>query len=573
MGHWLYTTAFLIGSVHASPVSIIRRESANGTESFETGWVSTPDGRGTSDLLISCLATMFLCAWTAYHPNVRLKSTFRKDFPRRVLWLIVAVFTPEIVLFFASEQWWAAKRLQKEVNKYVKAGRDSTPADSELGKVAKSDLASVPNIVITDQVLDLFRKENFEKGNVETWNLEQAFYATCGGIVVDSSSFWHQPVLTLTPAGIADLAACGLLPEVPERLIEDKSKADTFAKLYVCVQAGWFVIQSMARLIQHLPLTLLEIHTLAHIVCAFSMYFLWMQKPYNVEYPTYLTNQRAIDLVALFTIDNGELQGGKHTYRERMDLSQDDVIYAHTRKPKESILTRIWNWIDPSVPNVNPPAETATMKLHFQLANRAFTALQHCLDEVSRTSSATERPSQAYKPPTLGTKLVVPFRRNISTDTGHFSMRQIGIFIAFSAAYGAAHLGAWNSHFPSTVEMWMWRAAGLTIASTPTAVLLNQLFEISADAVGAWRDKRSKVQEKAKSWWVRFEYALVQTLAGTVYGILLATSWFWLTFTAMIVLFAAARLYIFVEVFISLRSTPAGTYQTVAWTGFIPHVG
>ena len=516
---------------------------------------------------------MFLCAWTAYHPNVRLKSTFQKDFARRVLWLIVAVVTPEVVLFIASEQWWAAKRLQKEVNKYIKAGRDSTPAESELGKVAESDLASVPSIVISDRTLDHFRNENFGIKSPEPWNLEQAFYATCGGIAVDSSSFWHQPVLTLTPAGVVDLAACGLLPEVPERMVEDKSKADTFAKLYVCVQAGWFLVQSMARLIQHLPLTLLEIHTLAHIFCAFSMYVLWMRKPYNAEYPTFLPDQRAIDLVALFAVDNGEPQGGEHTYRERKGLSQEDVISAHTRKPKETLLARLRNWIDPNPPNVNPPAETATMRLHFQLANRAFNRLQSSLNSVSQTLGEASKSSQPYKPPALGTKLVVPFRRNVTTDTGHFSMGRIGIFIAFSAAYGAAHLGAWNSHFPSTVEMWMWRAAGLTIASGPTAVLLSQLFEISADAVGAWRDKKSRVQQEAKSSSAKIGFIIVRTLTGAIYGILVAISWFWLTFTAIIVLFAVARLYILIEVFISLRSPSAGTYQTVAWTSFIPHVG
>ena len=31
------------------------------------GWVSTDCGRGTSDILWSCLATIFLCVWTVIH--------------------------------------------------------------------------------------------------------------------------------------------------------------------------------------------------------------------------------------------------------------------------------------------------------------------------------------------------------------------------------------------------------------------------------------------------------------------------------------------------------------------------
>lgn len=40
----------------------------HGTEFW--GWTSSPDGRGTWDIIISCLVTTFLCCWTAVYPNV-----------------------------------------------------------------------------------------------------------------------------------------------------------------------------------------------------------------------------------------------------------------------------------------------------------------------------------------------------------------------------------------------------------------------------------------------------------------------------------------------------------------------
>jgi hypothetical protein len=36
------------------------------------GWVAEPEGRGTAGLLYSCLFTIFLSTWTAYHPGVEI---------------------------------------------------------------------------------------------------------------------------------------------------------------------------------------------------------------------------------------------------------------------------------------------------------------------------------------------------------------------------------------------------------------------------------------------------------------------------------------------------------------------
>jgi hypothetical protein len=80
-----------------------------------------------------------------------------------VWWLLVAIFVPEVILFCASEQWWTAKQLQKEVNKYIEAGRDSIPGAIEKIKATKSVLAWVPDIVLTDEVIDQFRTENLDE--------------------------------------------------------------------------------------------------------------------------------------------------------------------------------------------------------------------------------------------------------------------------------------------------------------------------------------------------------------------------------------------------------------------------
>lgn len=44
--------------------------------------------------------------------------------------------------------------------------------------------------------------------------------------------------------------------------------------------------QSLARKVHGYPLTLLELHTLVHVICAFAMYGLWFRKPLEIYEPT-----------------------------------------------------------------------------------------------------------------------------------------------------------------------------------------------------------------------------------------------------------------------------------------------
>lgn len=103
-----------------------------------------------------------------------------------------------------------------------------------------------------------------------------SFFASTGGFAFefDESStrgpHAFLPVgcprrLTLTARGMAFLGACGHLPDVPRVDIMDKSKANNLAKVLVIVQASWLLIQVVGRLIAKLPVTVLEVNTVAHV--------------------------------------------------------------------------------------------------------------------------------------------------------------------------------------------------------------------------------------------------------------------------------------------------------------------
>ena len=56
-------------------------------------------------------------------------------------------------------------------------------------------------------------------------------------------------------------------------------------KTIACLQAGWLVIQCIGRQCQDLPITPLEIVTIAYAANAFLIYGLWWHKPLDIQVP------------------------------------------------------------------------------------------------------------------------------------------------------------------------------------------------------------------------------------------------------------------------------------------------
>jgi hypothetical protein len=61
--------------------------------------------------------------------------------------------------------------------------------------------------------------------------------------------------------------------------IQDRSKTDWLAKTLVLLQTSWFLVQCMARGFSNLPLSELEIVTLAYTIMNVGIYIAWWDKP------------------------------------------------------------------------------------------------------------------------------------------------------------------------------------------------------------------------------------------------------------------------------------------------------
>jgi hypothetical protein len=216
------------------------------------GWVSQPNQRGTIDILWTCLTTLFICLWVQLHLNVpaRHEGFFHQSF-RRCRWLILGALVPEALLLAAGGQWASAKR----------------------------------------SLIDM------KKLDVENeWTLVHGFYADSGGFVLQAPD---APSFPISAKQLHYLVQNGYIavPEITQKEILDKSKADKFTKTIACLQTFWFITQCIARVINHLPLSPLELQTCSIIICTMTTYFFWLHKPLNVLMPTIITMEAPIALV------------------------------------------------------------------------------------------------------------------------------------------------------------------------------------------------------------------------------------------------------------------------------------
>jgi hypothetical protein len=87
----------------------------------------------------------------------------------------------------------------------------------------------------------------------------------------------NEPVQTLLPKQLNgySLTGKGDFPRIAIEEIRDKSKGDFISKGLVVLQTGWFIAQCIARGAQGLPITELELVTIAFAGLNFVMYWVW----------------------------------------------------------------------------------------------------------------------------------------------------------------------------------------------------------------------------------------------------------------------------------------------------------
>ncbi|KIK08796.1 hypothetical protein K443DRAFT_84407, partial [Laccaria amethystina LaAM-08-1] len=251
------------------------------------------------------------------------------------------------------------------------------------------------------------------------WTKTHGFFIQMGGFRLLTT-----PPRVLSPEEFEVLLETGQIdfPSITEEEIGDKSKGDMLAKSLVVFQTFWFIVQCIARGVQGLVITELELVTLAFAALNGVMYFFWWHKPLDVRSPVTIYLKEATES-KLFV----GLPVQKENFRSP-NIDLDGYV------PEEVV--------DKKATKIPPPSFSA--------------------DDIKDNSR-------------VPTYYAHKFDRE-----WEWELRILVVCTFFGVVFGSIHCIAWAFTFPSHVERMLWRTASLIVTCVP---LLNALLCILYSSV------------------------------------------------------------------------------------------
>ena len=247
------------------------------------------------------------------------------------------------------------------------------------------------------------------------------------------------------PKNLEPLSRTGQIdfPNVTEAEINDKSKDDLLSKGIVVIQTGWFILQCIARGTERLPITELEIVTLAFAALNFVTYGLWWKKPMNVgcaipvrwkpiSHRGRVVPARVAEVEAE-AVDLGRGEGENDVFARIVIRHQEEEALG-TGGP---IWQRVWR----------------VFKLGIWKPIAPFYEMGF-----------------ADSPMKFGAKRVPTFYAGKLTESEAWSAHLAAAVVA--VIFGGIHLIAWSNQFPSLQERALWRISSIAITCLPALMLL-----------------------------------------------------------------------------------------------------
>ncbi|KAF7984874.1 hypothetical protein HWV62_10855 [Athelia sp. TMB] len=313
------------------------------TDSTSDGRCNSLDGcRSLYSIVQSCIATILACVWFAVHRNIpaprvnapQYDNLFVKicmfirakvlDQRQAATVFLVTLLVPEWVLAWALRQFWKARALSGELEEArIKLSRsreaekhanettdglmdcelpdESTRMSAHLSRdrLVKRQVASQENSAGRrckgqceecglHPSADDVREAEYDQVAValrvakadETWKIAHAFFVIMGGYYFYNKDGPRHP---LSPKMVVELVRRGHLVAPTSDELVNQSNGDALSKGVAILQTLWFIMQCIARHTNHLPLTSLEVMTLAYTVITLAMYIVWWDKPLNVS--------------------------------------------------------------------------------------------------------------------------------------------------------------------------------------------------------------------------------------------------------------------------------------------------
>ena len=513
---------------------------------------------------------------------------------RKAKWTLIGIIAPEIVLYTAWTQFRSSRKFQSELRDILRA---APSFDVQVVQEAPcTPLTTLPTANASSKP-EFHTADGLPADTIFDPSLEYCFFVVMGGFRLSTEEFHDDhDSLTLTPDGVLRLAQAGHVPKLSTADINDRSKADVLAKSLALLQLTWILINCIARTLAGLPVSLLELHTFVHAICALAIFSLWIkvspyygdniavakfsciyetdvlnhQKPLNVQqahiistsegqalrqttaemlmrlcrkfsftdgslhYPDWYDEIRFISKYPPVDIDHSHEPAFKHTITLPDPLPATQVRRVVTG---EQLPGGFWFW--------SPPHYTLAYHFSPKAWTRWETALSGNFAPMQWAHSGLLSRSTNFEQ--YGIESFYDFFGKIFLTSGIGitypnlvpSVIALGSMFLVTAAYGGIHMAAWNYDFPTHAERLLWRIA---------CIILPSFMPLCGSA---------RYFDKAPTM---------------VFGSRYSEYFLWLIIILVVSIFAAARIYIVVESVISIRHVPNGVYVMISWVNYIPHL-
>lgn len=225
------------------------------------GWVFDDNNRSSWDIFWTCLATIFACTWTSLHVHTLRRDQSSMLFPYiKFAFFVGAILAPEFMAGLACEEHRDVCSISRRCN---------VAFDNLERRESSSSDASA---------------ERRSQSRANRWGTIQAFCVRMNGVILQTKDSWtfqvdYQNVVPLIEAGVIEPSHL----RIPD--IQTRSKADSFAKGFALLQSFWVMCNIIARAVYQMPVSPLEISTVAYVVCAVISYAFWWHKPKDMETP------------------------------------------------------------------------------------------------------------------------------------------------------------------------------------------------------------------------------------------------------------------------------------------------
>ncbi|TFK70471.1 hypothetical protein BDN72DRAFT_766343 [Pluteus cervinus] len=440
-----------------------------------------PQDRTLVDIVRSCVLTIFACVYTALHPNIPdPKANDWQRFLGRLKMSFYMLIAPEAVIWWAMRQWYGARLIAGKVN-------EAHP---------KSNWTATHGHFVQMGGLEAIHPD----GRQEV--IDFACVLLFSGYYLGSNISGSFDVNEL---------------RFPKNQVQDRSKGDFLSKGLVALQTSWFVLECIACFQQHLPITELEVVTLAFAVLNIITYGFWWDKPLNVNCQVQIHIKPEVSRDAPET--NGSRDGGGNEVegeggqvREARNIGREE--------DGDGVIEGVDSQEGTTTKNGRNQKKSSTRPLD-RLIVRPFTALVLPIQDMFKCEMVEK-----------GARHVPMFYGYDVTMEDLLRIRLMSCLIGM--IFAGIHCIAWNSHFPTHVELLFWRSSSLVLLVIPFLV--------------------------GNFWnWGTVAIAIMIPIR-------------WVLYVLGPILYILARVSLIVQALLSLRDLRPDVFQNVAWTSYIPHL-